>query len=111
MFVEVFILYSQVIENVGGRLLLRYDAPEDVFEEFWLFFTDSRLRFVGFAKSKGFPYILDHPENSQNITFDETDWQTCLTASLEDCVEYPFPTDVLPVRLTFSSYIYLTITS
>lgn len=44
---------SQIIENVGGRLLLRYDTPDSSSPDFWLYFTSSRIYPMGWCSEKG----------------------------------------------------------
>lgn len=44
---------SQIIENVGGRLLLRYDTPDSSLPDFWLFYTSPRLFSLGWVDEKG----------------------------------------------------------
>jgi len=41
----------KVIENVGGRLLLRYEAAETAAGDFWLFYLHHRLHPIGWARS------------------------------------------------------------
>lgn len=48
----------QVIDNVGGRLLLRYDTPDSCAPEFWLYFTSPRIFPMGWCAGKGvFIYV------------------------------------------------------
>jgi len=42
----------KVIENVGGRLLLRYVSAGD----FWLFYLHHRLHPIGWARSRDYQY-------------------------------------------------------
>jgi len=48
----------KVIENVGGRLLLRYEAAETAAGDFWLFYLHHRLHPIGWARSHDCTY---HP--------------------------------------------------
>jgi len=41
----------KVIENVGGRLLLRYEGAETAAGDFWLFYLHHRLHPIGWARS------------------------------------------------------------
>ena len=42
----------RVIENVGGRLLLRYEGVGSVAHDFWLFYRHHRLHELGWAKQQ-----------------------------------------------------------
>ena len=46
----------KVIENVGGRLLLRYEAAESANGDFWLFYLHHRLHPIGWARSHDCTY-------------------------------------------------------
>ena len=46
----------KVIENVGGRLLLRYEAAETAAGDFWLFYLHHRLHPIGWARSHDCTY-------------------------------------------------------
>ena len=46
----------KVIENVGGRLLLRYEGMETASRDFWLFYLNHRLHYIGWAEKKGYKY-------------------------------------------------------
>jgi len=46
----------KVIENVGGRLLLRYATAETASGDFWLFYLHHRLHPIGWARSHDCKY-------------------------------------------------------
>ena len=46
----------KVIENVGGRLLLRYVAADTAAGHFWLFYLHHRLHPIGWARSRDCAY-------------------------------------------------------
>jgi len=52
----------QIIENVGGRLRLRYDVPDNYkdspLNDFWLFYLSPRLFRLGWVDEKGILFIL-----------------------------------------------------
>lgn len=52
----------KIIENVGGRLLLRYEAMETAVDDFWLFYLHPRLHLIGWGKENGCRY---HPPEGQ----------------------------------------------
>ena len=51
---EVWIV--KIIENVGGRLYLRFEGLETGSHDFWLFYLNHRLHPIGWAKSHGYRY-------------------------------------------------------
>ncbi|XP_012258753.2 scm-like with four MBT domains protein 1 [Athalia rosae] len=52
---------ATIIENVGGRLLLRYDTPGSPVKDFWLFCTSERLHYDGFVSNVGSHWFLEPP--------------------------------------------------
>ena len=44
-----FVWLVRVIENVGGRLLLRYEGSESAVADYWLFYIHHRLHPIGWA--------------------------------------------------------------
>ncbi|KAK3101257.1 hypothetical protein FSP39_002207 [Pinctada imbricata] len=52
--VEVW--FVTIIENVGGRLYLRFEGVESGGHDFWLFYLNHRLHPLGWAKTQGFTY-------------------------------------------------------
>lgn len=50
------------MENVGGRLLLRYDTPDtSIREDFWIFCTSERLHSYGFTSKSNSTWFLEPP--------------------------------------------------
>ena len=52
--VEVWLV--KILENVGGRLYLRFEGLEIATHDFWLFYLNHRLHPVGWAKANGLKY-------------------------------------------------------
>ncbi|XP_015426477.1 PREDICTED: scm-like with four MBT domains protein 1 [Myotis davidii] len=77
-----------VVENIGGRLKLRYEGLEssDDFEH-WLYYLDPFLHHVGWAAQQGYelqpPLAIRHLKN-------ETEWQEIL-AKVKQEEEEPLP--------------------
>ncbi|ESO90512.1 hypothetical protein LOTGIDRAFT_123158, partial [Lottia gigantea] len=46
----------KIIENVGGRLYLRYVGVESGTMDFWLFYLDVRLHPIGWCKERNYTY-------------------------------------------------------
>ncbi len=51
-----FVWVVRVMENVGGRLLLRYEGTDKANHDFWLFYIHYRLHYIGWAKEHGLSY-------------------------------------------------------
>ncbi|NXO36541.1 SMBT1 protein, partial [Locustella ochotensis] len=81
-----------VVENVGGRLKLRYEGLEDLdkFDQ-WLFYLDPFLHQVGWAAQHG--YSLQPPLAIRSLR-SETDWQEILKKVKEEEEESSVPTDL-----------------
>ena len=63
------IWFVRIVENIGGRLLLEYYFDSDFkSEKFWLFYLDTHLHHVGWARHNQYNYRLPMKyENSVNI--------------------------------------------
>lgn len=83
------------MENIGGRLKIKYDAPENTGNEFWLFYTSPRIQIIGFCNRKGSPYKLQHPKTPTTKKFDSKFWNECLKSAIKVDGELPFPKSVL----------------
>ncbi|NXE63674.1 SMBT1 protein, partial [Calcarius ornatus] len=81
-----------VVENVGGRLKLRYEGLEDLdkFDQ-WLFYLDPFLHQVGWAAQHG--YSLQPPSAITSLR-SEADWQEILKKVKEEEEESSVPTDL-----------------
>ncbi|NWH97978.1 SMBT1 protein, partial [Tichodroma muraria] len=81
-----------VVENVGGRLKLRYEGLEDLdkFDQ-WLFYLDPFLHQVGWAAQHG--YSL-HPPLAIRSLRTEADWQEILKKVKEEEEESSVPTNL-----------------
>ncbi|XP_010213710.1 PREDICTED: scm-like with four MBT domains protein 2, partial [Tinamus guttatus] len=76
-----------VVENVGGRLRLRYVGLEET-ESYdqWLFYLDCRLRPVGWCQEN--KYRMDPPADIYSLkTISE--WKCALEKSLNDAANFP----------------------
>ncbi|NWU23941.1 SMBT1 protein, partial [Dyaphorophyia castanea] len=81
-----------VVENIGGRLKLRYEGLEDSdkFDQ-WLFYLDPFLHQVGWAAQHG--YSLQPPLAIRSLR-SEADWQEILKKVKEEEEESSVPTDL-----------------
>ncbi|XP_054114398.2 scm-like with four MBT domains protein 2 isoform X3 [Callithrix jacchus] len=84
-----------VIENVGGRLRLRYVGLEDT-ESYdqWLFYLDYRLRPVGWCQEN--KYRMDPPSEIYPLKM-ASEWKCTLEKSLTDAAKCPLPMEVFKV--------------
>ncbi|ELK23541.1 Scm-like with four MBT domains protein 2 [Myotis davidii] len=85
-----------VIENVGGRLRLRYVGLEDT-ESYdqWLFYLDYRLRPVGWCQEN--KYRMDPPSEIYPLKM-ASEWKYALEKSLIDAAKFPLPMEVFKLR-------------
>ncbi|NXP15736.1 SMBT1 protein, partial [Thinocorus orbignyianus] len=81
-----------VVDNVGGRLKLRYEGLDDSdkFDQ-WLFYLDPFLHQVGWATQHG--YSLQPPLAIRSLK-SEADWQEILKKVKEEEEESSVPTDL-----------------
>ncbi|XP_038667816.1 scm-like with four MBT domains protein 2 [Scyliorhinus canicula] len=82
----------RVIENVGGRLCLRYEGLNDVDKhDQWLFYLDCRLRPVGWCQENGCK--LDPPTDIQLLK-NNTEWKDALEKALSEAESFSLPLEV-----------------
>ncbi|NXY42355.1 SMBT2 protein, partial [Ceuthmochares aereus] len=81
-----------VVENVGGRLRLRYVGLEET-ESYdqWLFYLDCRLRPVGWCQEN--KYRMDPPADIYSLKT-MSEWKSALEKSLNDAANFPLPMEV-----------------
>ncbi len=56
----------RVMENVGGRLLLRYEGTDKAKDDYWLFYLHYRLHPIGWGKEHQAEY---EPPEGEDISF------------------------------------------
>ncbi|XP_035732853.1 scm-like with four MBT domains protein 2 isoform X3 [Vespa mandarinia] len=75
---------ATIIENVGGRLLLRYDTPGSSFKDFWMFCTSEHLHQYGFACKSDSTWFLEPPSSIVDMhTYEE--WKDLLESKPKNC--------------------------
>ncbi|XP_015188400.1 PREDICTED: scm-like with four MBT domains protein 1 isoform X2 [Polistes dominula] len=75
---------ATIIENVGGRLLLRYDTPGSSFKDFWIFCTSEHLHQYGFASKSDTTWFLQPPSSIiDRHTYEE--WKDSLESNPKNC--------------------------
>jgi len=74
----------QIIESVGGRLLLRYDTPGSSRTDFWIFCTSERLHSYGFTSKSDSKWFLEPPSLIvDSHTYEE--WKDLLESKPKEC--------------------------
>ncbi|KAH0512373.1 Scm-like with four MBT domains protein 2, partial [Microtus ochrogaster] len=93
-----------VIENVGGRLRLRYVGLEDT-ESYdqWLFYLDYRLRPVGWCQEN--KYRMDPPSELYPLKM-TSEWKCALEKSLVLAAESPLPMEVFKDHADLRSHFF-----
>uniref|UniRef100_A0A9L0JMD3 Scm like with four mbt domains 2 n=1 Tax=Equus asinus TaxID=9793 RepID=A0A9L0JMD3_EQUAS len=93
-----------VIENVGGRLRLRYVGLEDT-ESYdqWLFYLDYRLRPVGWCQEN--KYRMDPPSEIYPLKM-TSEWECALEKSLTDATKFPLPMEVFKDHADLRSHFF-----
>ncbi|XP_076304706.1 scm-like with four MBT domains protein 2 isoform X2 [Tachypleus tridentatus] len=72
---------ATVLENVGGRLLLRYDGCESASWDFWLFYLSYQLHMVGWGSMQGYEY---KPPSDITHHHNQREWEKILKASFSE---------------------------
>lgn len=93
---------ATVIDNVGGRLLLRYDTPDCSGLVFWLFYLSPRLRPPDWIHHQGPPWRYKHPESCSQ--YEEAEWAALLEMSRDDARRSPLPNTLLSPALPVSAH-------
>ncbi|CAB3367361.1 Hypothetical predicted protein [Cloeon dipterum] len=105
-----FHLWTATIkENVGGRLRLSYDLPENYMMEssikdFWLFYLSPRLYKLGWADEKGKPWDYQPPSMLSGSTYEEAAWGAVLDAARVSKESLPSPTDLFEGEVGIESH-------
>ncbi|XP_062826094.1 scm-like with four MBT domains protein 1 isoform X2 [Anolis carolinensis] len=81
-----------VLENIGGRLKLRYEGLENLEQyDLWMFYLDPFLHPMGWATQHG--YVLEPPLAINHLKT-EVEWQEILAKIKEEEEESLVPTDL-----------------
>ncbi|XP_032629207.1 scm-like with four MBT domains protein 2 isoform X1 [Chelonoidis abingdonii] len=93
-----------VVENVGGRLRLRYVGLEET-ESYdqWLFYLDCRLRPVGWCQEN--KYRMDPPAEIYSLK-NMSEWKCALEKSLNDAAKFPLPMEVFKDHADLRSHFF-----
>nr|XP_044990835.1 scm-like with four MBT domains protein 2 isoform X3 [Jaculus jaculus] len=93
-----------VVDNVGGRLRLRYVGLEDTDSyDQWLFYLDYRLRPVGWCQEN--KYRMDPPSELYPLKM-TSEWKCALEKSLIVAAEFPLPMEVFKDHADLRSHFF-----
>ncbi|XP_076578574.1 scm-like with four MBT domains protein 2 isoform X1 [Chaetodon auriga] len=81
----------RVVQNVGGRLRLRYAGVSDDHHDAWLFYLDVRLRPLGWALENR---LALEPPTGLRAARSAPDWQEALEEARVDGQKSPLPLEV-----------------
>uniref|UniRef100_UPI0037E90302 scm-like with four MBT domains protein 2 isoform X3 n=1 Tax=Semicossyphus pulcher TaxID=241346 RepID=UPI0037E90302 len=96
-----------VVQNVGGRLRLRYAglSEEHQAQDAWLFYLDVRLRPLGWAEENRL--ALEPPTGLQSLK-SAPDWQQALEDAQEDGQKNPLPLEVFKDHVDLPEHSFKT---
>ncbi|XP_069085370.1 scm-like with four MBT domains protein 2 isoform X2 [Pleurodeles waltl] len=95
-----------VIENVGGRLRLRYVGLEEAdANDLWLFYLDCRLRPVGWCEENN--YKMEPPLDICCVK-NTSEWKCALEKSLNDAAKCPLPVEAFKDHTDLRSHSFTT---
>ncbi|CAG4953891.1 unnamed protein product [Colias eurytheme] len=98
---------ATVDENVGGRLLLRYDGADDDLPQFWLFFSNPRINSFGSVTNKGSPWQFKYPGKVNKFSC-KNKLSTQLRQSAEESIKEPTPADLFLPNPTYEAHSFST---
>ncbi|XP_054480783.1 scm-like with four MBT domains protein 2 isoform X1 [Anoplopoma fimbria] len=97
----------RVLQNVGGRLRLRYAGLSDDHEaqDTWLFYLDVRLRPLGWAQE--YRFTLEPPTGVRSLK-SAPDWQEALEDARLDGLKSPLPLEVFKDHMDLPEHTFKT---
>ncbi|XP_026487032.2 scm-like with four MBT domains protein 2 [Vanessa tameamea] len=98
---------ATVRENVGGRLLLRYDGADEELQQFWIFFCNPRLSSFGFVTNKGSPWQFKYPGKVNKFSC-KNKLSAQLRQSAEESIKEPTPADLFQPNPTLEAHSFAT---
>ncbi|KAJ8735885.1 hypothetical protein PYW07_007505 [Mythimna separata] len=98
---------ATVCENVGGRLLVRYDGADEDLTQFWIFFSNPRLSSFGFVTNKGSPWQFKYPGKVNKFSC-KNKLSTQLRQSAEEAISEPTPADLFQPNQSLESHNFVS---
>ncbi|MGH0139492.1 UNVERIFIED_CONTAM: hypothetical protein FKN15_035769 [Acipenser sinensis] len=93
----------RVIENIGGRLQLRYFGLDCDTHDKWLFYLDFRLRPVGWCLENR--YSMEPPTEIQGLRA-ATDWKDALERAITEAAKNPLPLEVFKDHADLQNHLF-----
>ncbi|MGH0135786.1 UNVERIFIED_CONTAM: hypothetical protein FKN15_035174 [Acipenser sinensis] len=93
----------RVIENIGGRLRLRYFGLDCDTHDKWLFYLDFRLRPVGWCLENR--YSMEPPTEIRGLRA-ATDWKDTLERALTEAAKNPLPLEVFKDHADLQNHLF-----
>ncbi|GIX76142.1 scm-like with four MBT domains protein 2 [Caerostris darwini] len=91
-----------IIQNIGGRLLLRYDGCKGISNhDVWLFYLSDRLYPIGYARSNSSLY---HPPKDLKSMHSDEEWKIILSNSFEESEKLPFPSHIFEPKIPLEKH-------
>ncbi|GFN93457.1 scm-like with four mbt domains protein 1 [Plakobranchus ocellatus] len=83
----------KVVENIGGRLYLRYEGLDTPSHDFWLFYLHERLHPIGWSEARGYCY---HPPPAvkSSLNLSEEELMKLLQATLKTITDQKLSADI-----------------
>ncbi|XP_074645284.1 scm-like with four MBT domains protein 1 [Tubulanus polymorphus] len=82
----------KILENVGGRLLLRYEGSNSAAHDFWMFYLNPRLHPIGWSQENN--CIYRRPDEIQADHDNYNEWAKILQNGLKESENLKPPLDV-----------------
>ncbi|XP_072939038.1 scm-like with four MBT domains protein 2 isoform X2 [Epargyreus clarus] len=98
---------ATVCENVGGRLLFRYDGADEDLSQFWIFFSNPRLSSFGFVTNKGSPWQFKYPSKVNKFSC-KNKLSAQLRQSAEESIKEPTPADLFQPSPVLEAHNFVT---
>ncbi|XP_063375429.1 scm-like with four MBT domains protein 2 [Cydia amplana] len=96
-----------VSENVGGRLLVRYDGADDDLAPVWIFCSNPRLSPFGYVTNKGSPWQFKYPGKVNRFSC-KNKLSTQLRQSAEESIKEPTPPDLFQPNPSMESHNFVS---
>lgn len=98
---------ATVCENVGGRLLVRYDGCDEDLQQLWIFFSNPRLSSFGYVTNKGSPWQFKYPGKVNKFSC-KNKLSAQLRQSAEEAIKEPTPPDLFVPNQSLEAHNFVT---
>ncbi|XP_045524342.1 scm-like with four MBT domains protein 1 [Pieris brassicae] len=98
---------ATVHDNIGGRLLVRYDGADDDLPQSWLFFSNPRISTFGSVTNKGSPWQFKYPGKVNKFSC-KNKLSAQLRQSAEESIKEPTPSDLFQANQTYEAHSFST---